>query len=163
MKNKKIYVIVLILVILGIGLLLLSTDSKENAKEIDYDKEYEKQDLDKYQYFFVTKYDDYKKILDEQKDETILIGEELSEEKFNGSRYLLLIVETMPCHESLKYSNTKYEDNSYKIYFNVNYECGVCATDKQLYQIKVGASDTKKILVFYKTLSRAKCDKDIEY
>ncbi len=165
MKNKKImYVIMIIFVLAGALCLVFSINKKEKSKIIDYDKEYEQQDLSKYKYVFINNYDDYKTYIEEQKKNNInIIGNELSEDKFNGSRYLLLTATPTGCRENLSYSNTKFELDTYKIYFNVNYTCGVCASESVIYQIKVGASETDKILVFYKTLSEAKCDKDIDY
>lgn len=165
MKDKKlVYIFVIVLVLIGIICLALSLSKMEKKKEIDYDKEYELQDLNDYEYVFVNKYNDYQMYIEERKNEGVHIsGTELNEDKFNGSRYLLLIAQINGCRENLKYSNTKYEDDSYKIYFNKSLSCGLCAPERIMYQIKVGASETEKISIYEKIISEEKCNNDVLY
>lgn len=159
MKDKKIYIAVVVFIILGAVCFISSINVKEKAKVIDYDKDYEKQSLDNYQYQFIKKYDDYLSIIEQANESNIkIVGQELTEDKFNGSRYLILIENPSDCHLSLDYSNTKYDDKSYKIYFNTDYDCNKCSSDKHLYQIKVGASDTEKITIFYKNIKKTECN-----
>lgn len=155
--NKKIVIIIVCVLVVVVGCWFLFNDKKEEPKVVVHD--YEVINKDYYSYNYVNSYQEYMDLFLE--NESYLFTKELTENDFNKKQYLVVLINTDQCSERIEKDELKIENNTYKVYFDVAYGCGVCAPSKSVYIYEV--SDILEVSVLSKEISRSTCDPNIAY
>lgn len=146
MKNKIILgTIITILLIIIIILLTKKEEPIENQYEI-LDNQYTS-------YKYINTFEQYKKYKEENEEYEI---KELTEEDFEHKKYLFYTVPIDSCGEEIENDKLKKQDNTYKIYFDVSYNCGVCPPRYATYIYEV--KEELNVEAYTKTISKEQCN-----
>ena len=146
---KKIIIIISVLLVILISLILI-LNKKEEKKEYTLLKD------NNSIYLYIDSYEQYIEFINEHD-----VKQELSEEDFINKKYLLYSFITDYCSENIEKNELKKENNKYKIYLDVSYNCGVCAPYYEVYMYEV--DEKLDVEIYTKTLSKEVCDPNVAY
>jgi hypothetical protein len=127
----------------------------------DY-KDYELLTNEYISYKYINSYEEYNNFMTEYEISKSDYYKTFSSDDFNNKKYLFVVVPYDPCSETIDKDELKVVDNTYRVYIDVKYRCGLCAPGRKVltYEVNKNNIDVK---VYSKTVSRETCDPDIAY
>lgn len=150
---KKIIIIGTIILVLALIIILWPKKTKI------IENEYEILENSNTSYKYITTYEQYKEFIDKKNDNTI--KKQLTEQDFKNKKYLFYTMPIDSCTETIENDKIEKENNTYKIYFDISYRCGVCPLKQTTYVYEV--EEELNVEVYTKTLSREACDPNVSY
>lgn len=150
---KKIIIIGTIILVLALIIILWPKKTKI------IENEYEILENPNTSYKYITTYEQYKEFIDKKNDNTI--KKQLTEQDFKNKKYLFYTMPIDSCTETIENDKIEKENNTYKIYFDISYTCGVCPLKQTTYVYEV--EEELDVEVYTKTLSREACNPNVSY
>ena len=165
MKKKNVLEIIGgILVLAGVIILCIAypflrgdkTKNNNNKTKKGYDL------IENYEYEFLESYEDYLNFIEEYDVTKYDYYKALTRKDFKNQAYLFVVVPFDPCSEDITNEDIELDGNKYKVYLDVEYNCGVCPLERKIMAFKVDKIDTK-VKVYSKEVSREECDPNVAY
>ena len=164
MKKKIIIIAGIVLVIAAaiIATILIIKNNDDEKPKKENKTKYVLLENSNLTYKYVSTYKEYLKLME---DEEITKEDDyvaFSKADFKNQKYLFVVVPIDYCSETIKNDRLEKKNDTYNVYLDIAYSCGVCPLYKKVFAYKVDYIDLK-VKVYSKEVSRSTCDPDIAY
>ena len=159
-KSNLIFTIICMAILVGVSIFLTSKAKKNLEPPKEPEISYQtiapiKMDLFKTYEDYLNKMDNY---------EVFTQGYNFSQEDFNYKKYLLLTLNVDSCSEEIVDDKFIVENDTLKVYFDIESTCGLCAPQEETKVISIPQEkEFTKTEVYYGIVSREECDPNVEY
>ena len=167
MKKKLIIISIIGLLIIGgivTSIILLNKKDDNKPKKKENETKYILLENSNLTYKYVSTYKEYLKLVEDEKitksDDYIAF----SKADFKNQKYLFVVVPFDACSETIDNDRVEKDGNTYNVYLDVKYGCGVCPLIKKVLAYKVDdTNDKTSVNVYTKEVSRTTCDPNVAY
>ena len=166
MKKKVIIIVSIIIAILliagGITAFFLLRGEKPSNGGNNNKTKYTVLNNSNVAYKFIDSFDEYN---DFMVDEEITKSDDYKaygKDDFKDQTYLFIIVPYDSCSEDIINDELKKDGNTYKLYLDIAYSCGVCPPSRKVLAYKV-EDNTLDVEIYTKEASRKECDPNVAY
>lgn len=160
--NKMLKAIVGLLVLTACVIIVFLVIWSKKGNNDEKKKDYVLLENNHIKYKYIKTYDEYLDLMDDEEISKSDDYKSYSKEDFKNNNYLFIIMPYDSCSESISNDNLVKDGNTYKLYLDVSYKCGVCPLAKKVFAYKVNKTGLK-VNIYTKTIKREECDPNVSY
>ena len=153
--------IVLILLTAGVTAYIIFKPTNDKPKTNKY-RDYKILENENLSYKYITSYKEYIEFMEDEEITKSDYYEAFSKDDFDNQDYVFVIIPISGCGEEIKKDKLDKDGNTYNVYLDMAYSCGVCPPVKKVLSYKVDKTNLK-VKVYTKTVSRKECDPNVSY